>query len=64
MTNSIFVAVVFALAFIVNLYDLIVTAPKIQDEEKRKKKTRRYVLFIIVWGLVLIFHIIDIVHRP
>ena len=64
MTNSIFVAVVFALAFIVNLYDLIVTAPKIQDVEKRKKKTRRYVLFIIVWGVAMILHIIDIVHRP
>lgn len=64
MAKSIFVAVVFALAFIANLYDLIVTAPKIQDEEKRKKKTRRYVLFIIVWGLVLIFHIIDIVNQP
>ena len=64
MANSIFVTVVFALAFIANLYDLIVNAPKIEDEEKRKKKTIRYVLFIIVWGVVLIFHIIDIVHRP
>ena len=39
MTNSIFVAAVFALAFIANLYDLIVNAPKIEDEEKRKKRT-------------------------
>ena len=62
MTNSIFVAVVFALAFIANLYDLIVYAPKIEDEEKRKKRTIRDVLFTIVWGVLLIFRIIYIMH--
>lgn len=62
MTNSIFVAVVFALAFIANLYDLIVNAPKIEDEEKRKKRTIRGVLFTIVWGVLLIFRIIYIMH--
>ena len=62
MTNSIFVAVVFALAFIANLYDLIVHAPKIEDEEKRKKRTIRDVLFTIVWGVLLIFRIIYIMH--
>ncbi len=62
MTNSIFVAVVFALAFIANLYDLIVNAPKIEDEEKRKKRTIRDVLFTIVWGVLLIFRIIYIMH--
>lgn len=63
MTNSIFVAVVFALAFIANLYDLIVNAPKIEDEEKRKKRTIRGVLFTIVWGVLLIFRIIYIMHQ-
>ena len=62
MTNSIFVAVVFGLAFIANLYDLIVNAPKIEDEEKRKKRTIRDVLFTIVWGVLLIFRIIYIMH--
>lgn len=62
MTNSIFVAVVFALAFIANLYDLIVNAPKIEDEEKRKKRTIRDVLFTIVWDVLLIFRIIYIMH--
>ena len=62
MTNSIFVAVVFALAFIANLSDLIVNAPKIEDEEKRKKRTIRDVLFTIVWGVLLIFRIIYIMH--
>ena len=62
MTNSIFVAVVFALEFIANLYDLIVNAPKIEDEEKRKKRTIRDVLFTIVWGVLLIFRIIYIMH--
>ena len=62
MTNSIFVAVVFALAFIANLYDLIVNAPKIEDEEKQKKRTIRDVLFTIVWGVLLIFRIIYIMH--
>ena len=62
MTNSIFVAVVFALAFIANLDDLIVNAPKIEDEEKRKKRTIRDVLFTIVWGVLLIFRIIYIMH--
>ena len=62
MTNSIFVAVVFALAFIANLNDLIVNAPKIEDEEKRKKRTIRDVLFTIVWGVLLLFRIIYLMH--
>ena len=62
MANSIFVAVVFAFAFIANLYDLIINAPKIEDEEKRKKRTIRDVLFTIVWGVLLIFRIIYIMH--
>ena len=63
MTNSIFVAVVFALAFIANLYDLIVNAPKIEDEEKRKKKIRKDAILAIVWTILLIFRIIYIMHE-
>lgn len=63
MSFSIIVAIAFALALIVRLYDLFVGDKKIENEKKRKKKIIKDAIFAIVWAFLLIFRIIYIMHE-
>lgn len=63
MSFSIIVAIAFALALIVRLYDLFVGDKKIENEKKRKKKIIKDAILAIVWAFLLIFRIIYIMHE-